>query len=144
MKKNLFYRGKLSFIKITLLIVLVPGYLFSEETNSYILKGPLAGSIYYTENKPGKWSKFTNSHKPILEIKDNTLLVTTPHEMKGYDHYIIKHIVLDNKLKFISEKNFGSSIEMPISKHDISGYNGTLYVLSICNKHDTWLNVIEK
>ena len=80
---------------------------------------------------------------PLLEINENTLSVFTPHEMKGYDHYIIKHIVLDNRFNIISEKVFDPSKETPISKHNIIGYEDKLYVLSICNNHDTWVDIIK-
>ena len=79
----------------------------------------------------------------IIEINENTLSVSTPHEMKGYDHYIIKHIVLDNRFNIISEKVFDPSKETPISKHNIIGYEDKLYVLSICNNHDTWVDIIK-
>ena len=34
-------------------------YLFSESENfDYLSKGPLAGSLYYTKKKPGRWERF--------------------------------------------------------------------------------------
>ena len=83
------------------------------------------------------------SHSPLLAINENILSVSTPHEMKGYDHYIIKHIVLDNRFNIISEKVFDPSKETPISKHNIIGYEDKLYVLSVCNNHDTWVDIIK-
>ena len=115
----------------------------AEEDTNYILNGPLAGSFYYTKNKPGNKESVVQSHSPLLEINENTLSVSTPHEMKGYDHYIIKHIVLDNRFNIISEKVFDPSKETPISKHNIIGYEDKLYVLSICNNHDTWVDIIK-
>ena len=116
--------------------------LFSEE-NSYILNGPLAGSIYYTKEKPGKWKTLVDSHLPQIKKKENIIEISTFHEMRGYDHYILKHIVLDNKLKIISEKIFDPSKDTPTSYHNIAGYSKRIYVLSVCNKHDTWLNFID-
>ncbi len=115
----------------------------AEENTNYILNGPLAGSFYYTKNKPGNSKNVVQSHTPLLEINENTLNVSTPHEMKGYEHYIIKHIVLDKRFNIISEKVFDPSKETPISKHNIVGYEGKLYVLSICNNHDTWVDIIK-
>ena len=79
-----------------------------------------------------------------MRLENNILEVSTPHEMNGYDHYIIKHIILSSEFKIISEKNFDPSKEVPFSKHDVSGYDGELYILSVCNKHDTWLNILKK
>ncbi len=131
------------FISLILLKCLYLNTSYTEENTNYILNGPLAGSFYYTKNKPGTKRNLLQSHAPLLEINENTLKVSTPHEMKGYDHYIIKHIVLDNKFNIISEKVFDPSKETPISKHNIIGYEDTLYVLSVCNNHDTWVDVIK-
>ena len=116
---------------------------YAEENTNYILNGPLAGSFYYTKHKSGNKENLVQSHSPLLEINENTLSVSTPHEMKGYDHYIIKHIVLDKRFNIISEKIFDPSKEIPISKHNIIGYEDKLYVLSICNNHDTWVDIIK-
>ena len=116
--------------------------LFSKE-NTYILEGPLAGSIYYTKEKPGKWEMLVDSHLPQIIKKDSVIEVSTLHEMRGYEHYILKHIVLDNKLNIISEKIFDPSKDTPIPTHNISGYLDKMYVLSICNKHDAWLASIK-
>ena len=76
-------------------------YLFSESENfDYLSKGPLAGSLYYTKKKPGRWKNLMKSHVPTIEIKDNFLEITTPHEMRGYEHYIIKLMILDEKFLF--------------------------------------------
>ena len=88
-------------------------------------------------------SELINPRENIFRINENTLSVSTPHEMKGYDHYIIKHIVLDNRFNIISEKVFDPSKETPVSKHNIIGYEDKLYVLSVCNNHDTWVDIIK-
>ena len=142
LKKNryIFIKG---FFSLILLKYLYLTLSYAEEDTNYIIKGPLAGSFYYTKSKPGNKENVVQSHSPLLEINENTLRVSTPHEMKGYDHYIIKHIVLDNRFNIISEKIFDPSTENPISKHNIMGYKEKLYVLSVCNHHDTWLDVIK-
>ena len=142
LKKNRYIFIKRIYILI-LLKYLCISLSYAEEEINYVLSGPLAGSFYYTKNKPGHRENVVQSHIPILEINENTLSVFTPHEMKGYDHYIIKHIVLDNRFNIISEKVFDPSIETPISKHNIMGYEDKLYVLSICNNHDTWVDIIK-
>ncbi|MAH89260.1 MAG: hypothetical protein CMJ06_04370 [Pelagibacterales bacterium] len=140
-------KNRRTFIKAFFSLLLVKSLhtrlVSADEENNYLINGPLAGSIYYTKNKPGKWKNLVESHTPLLEIYKNTLKVSTLHEMKGFEHYIIKHIVLDNKFNIISEKIFDPSKDIPISKHNIMGYNDKLYILSICNQHDTWLDIIK-
>ena len=75
--------------------------------------------------------------------KTNLLEITTPHEMRGFEHFILKHIVLDKSFNIISEKIFDPSKDRAYSKHDISGYSDSLFVLSICNLHDTWLEPVK-
>ena len=115
--------------------------IFAKEESSYLLNGPLSGKIYYTKNRPGRWKNILDSHVPEISINKNMLRVSTFHEMKGYEHYISKHIILDNKLNIISEKIFDPSKDAPVSHHNIAGYYDKVYVLSVCNKHDTWLHL---
>ena len=138
--RYIFIKG---FFSLILLKHLYLNSSYAEENTNYILNGPLAGSFYYTKNKPGNKESVVQSHAPLLEINENILSVSTPHEMKGYDHFIIKHIVLDKRFNIISEKIFDPSKEIPISKHNIIGYEDKLYVLSICNNHDTWVDIIK-
>ena len=138
--RRIFLKG---FFSLILLKYLSPDLSHADEDTNYILNGPLAGSFYYTKKKPGNRNNLVQSHSPILEINENTLSVFTPHEMKGYDHYIIKHIVLDSRFNIISEKVFDPATDTPISKHNIMGYKDKLYVLSVCNHHDTWLDFIK-
>ena len=63
--------------------------------------------------------------------------------MRGFEHFILKHIVLDKSFNIISEKIFDPSKDRAYSKHDISGYSDSLFVLSICNLHDTWLEPVQ-
>tara|TARA_E500000178_G_C16918935_1_gene706243 strand:- start:673 stop:1122 length:450 start_codon:yes stop_codon:yes gene_type:complete len=138
--RRFFLKG---FFSLILLKYIYPDLSHADEDTKYILNGPLAGSFYYTKKKPGNRNNLVQSHSPILEINENTLSVFTPHEMKGYDHYIIKHIVLDSRFNIISEKVFDPAKDTPISKHNIMGYEDKLYVLSVCNHHDTWLDFIK-
>ena len=117
-------------------------FLQADSEYDYILNGPFAGSIYYTKTKPGRWASIKHSHIPIIEIKSNYLEVSTPHEMRGFEHFIIKHIVLDKKFNIISEKSFDPSKDIPFSRHDISGYKDFIFILSVCNLHDTWLETV--
>ena len=108
----------------------------------------MAGGLYYTKDAPGRWSKKVKGHLPNLEVSkkadQTSIRVVTLHEMKGYTHYITKHIVLDKHFKFITEKLFDPmQDEQPISEHALGNYSGRVHVLSVCNTHDTWLNLVD-
>ncbi len=104
----------------------------------------MAGGLYYTKDAPGRWSKKAAGHLPKIEVSGNKLQIVTPHEMKAHGHYIIKHIVLDKNFKYITENMFDpTKTKSPISNFTIADYHGPLHVLSVCNIHDTWLNVTE-
>ena len=97
MSKQVLKKNRRTFIKeffsVLALKTLYPSFLSAENELTYLLNGPLAGSFYYTKKKAGRWKSLIHSHIPVLEIKKNILIVSTLHEMKGYDHYIIKHII---------------------------------------------------
>ncbi|MDD5272766.1 MAG: desulfoferrodoxin family protein [Methylovulum sp.] len=100
--------------------------------------------IYYTKDSAGRWSGKVATHLPVIETSKAdgkvTVKVTTPHEMKGYEHYIVKHVLLDKDHKFIAEKMFNPlEDKAPVSSFTLDNYSGTLYALSMCNKHDLWL-----
>jgi len=108
----------------------------------------MAGGIYYTMESPGRWSKKVGGHLPNITISKSSLgtsiEVVTPHGMSGYEHYIIKHVVLNDKFEFIDEKMFDPlKDKTPISQFSLGSYSGRIHVLSACNKHDTWLNVAD-
>ena len=146
MSKKVLDKNRRTLLKTLPTIFLLENFflfpLFAAE-DSYLLKGPLAGKLYYTEEKPGRWSNLIGSHIPVYEIENNIIKVSTPHEMRGYEHYIIKHMILDEKFNMISEKNFDPSRENAISKHNIIGFKNKIYILSICNQHDTWLIAVK-
>jgi superoxide reductase len=104
-----------------------------------------ASHIYYTKEDPGRWSGKVATHLPNIEIEKAggkiTVNVTTAHEMKGYEHYIVKHVLLDQNYKFIDEQLFDPTRDKAaISIFTLQDYSGPIYVLSMCNKHDLWLN----
>ena len=107
-----------------------------------------ASDIYYTKEDPGRWSGKVATHLPNIETEKAgdkvTVKVVTPHEMKGYEHYIVKHVLLDSNHKFLDEHLFDPAKEnAAISTFTLQSYSGMLYVLSMCNKHDLWLNAGE-
>ena len=109
---------------------------------------PMAGGVYYTKDAPGRWGEKVGSHLPGIELDKGaggtTVRVVTGHEMKGYEHYIIKHVLLDGNFAFLDEHAFDPMQDKaPVSTFTLQDYSGPLYAISLCNRHDTWLNVIE-
>jgi len=110
--------------------------------------GPLAGGVYYTRESPGLWESLVREHLPKLEKATGAggsliINVSTDHEMDGYDHYIVKHTLLDRKFKVLGHKTFDPRRDRPISKYALlPGYQGPVYALSMCNRHDLWLEGI--
>lgn len=105
-----------------------------------------AGSdIFYTKDDPGRWSGKVATHLPSIEIAktaDSVIVkVVTAHEMKGFEHYIVKHVLLDKDYKFLEEHLFDPGKDKEaVSSFTLKNYSGQLYALSLCNKHDLWLN----
>ncbi len=128
--------------------IMIPTFAIATSTDN-LSYADLAGALFYTEAAPGRWSEKVAGHVPRIEQqsaanKQLKIKVVTGHEMKGYEHYIVKHILLDKKFKFLDEHLFDPSKESaPISEFELTQYSGTLYALSVCNQHDTWLNSIE-
>ena len=111
-------------------------------------ESPMAGGVYLTEGAPGRWSKKILSHLPNIEVEKldqgARVQVHTRHTMEEFDHYIVKHILLDKDFAFVDEKVFHPLTDKePVSEFDVGGYSGRIHVLSVCNLHDTWLNMAE-
>ncbi|MEQ1636855.1 MAG: desulfoferrodoxin family protein [Methylococcales bacterium] len=105
----------------------------------------LAGGVYYTQEAPGHWKGKEATHLPSFEIAkaEGKLIVTvmTAHEMKGYEHYIVKHVLLDSNYQFLDEHLFDPTKDKTaVSTFTLKSYTGKLYALSMCNKHDVWLS----
>jgi len=101
--------------------------------------------IYYTKEAPGRWSGKVATHLPNIEVSKTgdeiTVKILTAHEMKAYEHYIVKHVLLDKDYKFINEHLFDPTKDAAaISTFTLKNYSGTLFALSLCNKHDLWIN----
>ncbi len=103
---------------------------------------PMAGGVYYTRRNPGRWAKKIGGHLPTIEREGNKIEVTTGHPMKGFQHYIVKHMILDENFRFVAETRFDPLKDTPMSSHDISKLRKTVYVASMCNIHDVWLNAL--
>ncbi len=126
--------------------IIAPEAILAKSVSKIEVAG--AGGVYYTKQSPGRWSKKVDGHLPKVTLTKSagasTVEILTPHSMKSFDHYIVKHILLDKDFKFLSEKLFNpSKIDIAKSSHILKNYSGTLYALSVCNKHDTWLEIAQ-
>ncbi|MDJ0705058.1 MAG: desulfoferrodoxin family protein [Leptolyngbyaceae cyanobacterium MO_188.B28] len=116
---------------------------------SNLIDDPKAGGLYYTQDAPGRWSEKVGGHLPKIESqkvsdKETRIQVITTHPMNEYDHYIVKHQLLDSNFQFLMEKVFNPAQDKdPISEFILPSYKGPLYALSYCNLHDVWLSAIE-
>ncbi|MDO9105638.1 MAG: desulfoferrodoxin family protein [Methylovulum sp.] len=104
----------------------------------------VTSDIYYTKTSPGRWGGKVATHLPTIEVSKagakTIIKVVTAHEMRGYEHYIVKHVLLDKNYKFIDERLFDPMVDKsPLSTFTLENYSGTIYALSLCNKHDLWL-----
>lgn len=121
------------------------GLLLSSEVVAEVVSASVAGSVYFTKDAPGRWKGKEAGHLPTFEIANANgsviVAVMTPHEMKGYDHYIVKHVLLDKNFQFLDEHLFDPTKDkVALSTFTLKQYTGKLYALSMCNKHDVWLN----
>lgn len=144
MNRRNFFSKTLVFGMTCVASLNIPHSVFAQPYTRNILNNSLAGNIFYTENNPGRWKKKMKGHLPTFElINDNIIEVTTGHEMNGFEHYIIKHSIFDENMQIINETMFNPEKDAPISKHDISNNKNVIFALSLCNKHDAWLNAFE-
>lgn len=104
------------------------------------LDSELAGAFFYTKTKPGRWAEWVDEHVPLVESEGGLIMVTTPHEMKDTEHYIVKHTIFDGSMSVLGEKLFNPKIDnAAISQYQIKDYKGVAYALSMCNQHDCWI-----
>ena len=137
-----------SFIRIAVAgsaaSIIAPEIVLATPAGANISSNPMAGGVYYTKDSPGRWATKAGPHSPILEKTETGIKIVTGHPMKPNDHWIVKHMLLDNDFKFISEKVFDPTKEgAAVSEHALSGQTGVLYGISVCNLHDTWLSILE-
>ncbi|TSA39205.1 MAG: hypothetical protein D4R63_09705 [Methylococcaceae bacterium] len=104
-------------------------------------------NIYFTQQSPGRWKGKEATHLPVITVTPEGanchVNVVTPHEMKGLEHYIVKHVLLDKNYEVLAEHIFNPlEDKIASSVFLINNYQGTLYALSMCNKHDLWLSSV--
>jgi superoxide reductase len=109
---------------------------------------PYEGGVYFTKASPGRWGKKATPHIPTIKVDKKgsqlAVQVVSPHPMDGYKHFIMKHILLDNEFNFLGEKLFDPTKDKAaISNFTVpaDSYRAPLYALSVCNLHDSWLNM---
>jgi superoxide reductase len=120
--------------------IVAPSTVLAEKSKQIVIS-----NIYYTKEFPGRWSEKVAGHLPSIGIekKEGKVIVrvVTAHEMKNYEHYIVKHVLLDKNYRFIDEYLFNPTKDKAaMSTFALDNYSGDLHVLSMCNKHDLWLN----
>lgn len=109
------------------------------------LKTKLAGGVYHTDEAFGRWNKgVAEHHLPTFEKHSGRLQVTTHHPMNAYEHYIIKHELLNAEFNFMNEHRYDPTHDKkPETVFDLGGHSGLVYVLTVCNVHDMWVNATE-
>ncbi|MGN7612128.1 desulfoferrodoxin family protein [Magnetococcales bacterium HHB-1] len=106
----------------------------------------LGGGLFYTRQAPGRWAKKVGSHLPQIKYQQKKprtyhIEVVTPHGMTP-KHHIVKHQLLDANLRFLQEKVFDPNKDHPHTFFTLQDYQGPLFVASLCNLHDLWLERI--
>jgi len=124
--------------------IIAPAGVLASSVGQKISNNNMAGGVYYTKESPGRWSKKAGAHSPVMEKTDAGIHVVTGHPMNKGEHWIVKHVLLDNDFNFISENIFDPGKDKaPISDFRLSGQVGVVYALSVCNLHDSWLTMLE-
>ncbi len=124
--------------------IIAPQTVLAGSLSKKMSSGNMAGGVFYTKDSPGRWKKKAGSHSPIISKTDTGVQVVTGHPMKANDHWIVKHVLLDSDFNYITEKMFNPfKQKSAISNFALPTNSGAIYALSVCNKHDTWLSVLE-
>jgi superoxide reductase len=143
---------KRSFLRLTLagssLGIFAPKAVYAAMMESP-LKSKLAGGMFFTEDALGRWNKGTATHHIAQIEKQATggktqLHVVSAHPMDGLDHFIVKHQLLNQDLKFMQERLYKPTVDKkPEHVFDLGNHHGVVYAVTVCNVHDVWVNMIE-
>jgi superoxide reductase len=104
----------------------------------------LAGKFFFSSDNPGRWKGKEKGHSPLIKVDmdgNNALIRAATQHPMAPDHFIIKHILMDQNFDFMAEQVFDPIFDMPRSRFEISGYSGQFYIVSLCNLHDNWINM---
>lgn len=109
------------------------------------LKTRLAGGIYHTDVAFGRWNKtVAGLHLATFRKEGTQLHVASDHPMIAYKHYIIKHEIFNSDFRFIAEHRYDPTKDKkPEATFDTAGHTGLIYVLTMCNVHDVWVDATE-
>jgi len=121
--------------------VFIPGLSLADRFGEF--QTPLAGGLFYTKERPGRWAKKAAGHLPVIERRGERIRITTRHPMVGYKHYIVKHMILDENFHYVREKVFDPGVDKPVSEYDITDLKRSVYAVSMCNLHDTWISTLQ-
>ena len=143
---------KRSFIRLSLVGssvgIIAPKSVLATNIES-ALKSKLAGGVFNTEDALGRWNKGVASHH-LANIEKQAsggavkLHVASAHPMVGLDHFIVKHELLNQDLQFMQEHVYKPTVDKtPETTFDLGNYRGVVYVMTVCNVHDLWMNMIE-
>lgn len=139
---------KRDFIRVSIAgaagALFVPRILMADMVET-ALKTRLAGGVYHTADAFGRWNKkISELHLAHATKQGDKLHVISHHPMPGYEHYIVKHELLDHHFRFIAEHRYNPlKDKTPETTFDIKGRKGLIYVITMCNVHDVWINAHE-
>jgi superoxide reductase len=124
-------------------VLFVPRKLMADVAPALDTK--LAGGVYHTATAFGRWNQgIADAHLAEFKKTGSKLHVVSHHPMKSYEHYIVKHELLDSKFNFITEHSYDpKAVKTPEATFEIDGRSGVIYVLTMCNVHDVWVNATE-
>lgn len=124
--------------------IIAPKIVLAGALNNKISSNDMAGGLYYTKDSPGRWKLKAGSHSPILRKTESGIEIITGHPMIEKKHWILKHVLLDENFQFIDQKLFNPERDKTaISNFELGSESRVVYALSVCNLHDSWLNVLE-
>ena len=63
----------------------------------------------------------------------------TNHSMKT-SQFIVKHILTDVERSYVNEQVFDVAFDLPRSRFELNHYSGRLFIVSMFNLHDNWIN----
>lgn len=143
---------KRSFMRIALAggagSLFIPRMVLAERMPA-ALKTRLSGGVYHDKVDFGRWNaKLAELHlaRSEKEMSGNSarLHVESHHPMNAYEHYIVKHELLDGNFKFLQEHRYDPKVDKtPAATFDLGSYRGRVYVMTFCNVHDLWIDTTE-
>ena len=143
---------KRTFIRLSLAgaagSLVLPRMALSEAMES-ALASKYAGGLYQTDHAWGRWNeKIANLHLAHVEKQVSggraQVHVESMHPMHAWEHYIVKHEILDADFRYLAEHRYDPRKDKkPASVIDLGSYRGVVYAVTYCNIHDLWVDVSE-